>query len=1071
MKICSSCKLANALEGEKCESCGADLSRIEPSRGNDLVGGIIAGKYQLDQFVGEGGMAWVYRGSQEGLERPVAIKLMKRLPQHEEMSLRFAREARLAAALSHPNIIRIFDFGDTAGGNLFLVSEFLEGQTLDALLAGGPVHLGRAMLLFSQVLDAVEEAHVHGVVHRDLKPENIMLAPLRSGAEMVKILDFGIATLAEDPSPKLTADGMLVGTPAFMAPELFDGIEASPGSDLYACGLLLFELLTGVPAIRGKNLAEVIEAQRADERPSLQAAAPEQGFTDCLERALAGALAREPAERYLEIADFRQALQSCNEAAPHLHSALYPAVNLNSLPAPAPGPARPPRPVRPSSSVVISAGSLMRPSLRALLETADTPDNLMNEPSRPSPTPATMPPPRRSTQTGERLVGRGREVAFLENRDWRESPPVEVIGAAGLGKSALLMDVSRRLRAQDTRTVLVGAAPAGVRPPWHPIRSLVAQVLGLSADAPPRDTATAARAAGVEPADERWLVHLRQGAADTQVKPEVRHREICAAVLNLLQTVQARSPLAVMLDDVDLYDGASLSLVRQLAARPAHRRPALVLAGAATVLGQDSKAARLLMGPLSPEACRELLNERCDGALAEVDIEVLARRLPGNPLCLELAVDLVVQGGQLDGASAPPALVRAHFEMLPEAAQQLLVCLSIMGGEARLEELTTLAGAGATDHAPALATLEEHRLITLKDDLVRVCHPMVSAQVHDLTDEAQHTERHRAAFSMLKASGAGTFDQARHTVEGALHSTSLGLLQRAAEEAAAHWSHPEVIFFRRTACEVARWDLKLPGSSLEYLRLRLGLGEALLEDGRHKSAANTFASSLKQVDEDSPEAVRIGLGLARAQAGAGHLGRARKTLAETSGRAMRLAHPTLLCETYQDLAQLLVAVGRWQEALAEAEEGLSLLGDGGEAHETWRLRALAALCQEQLGALDQAAALARQCVRDAASAGAPDALAGAQLQQGRLLCRVGNMAEGIRLLSSALAGYEDMGDRRGQAESLLARAEHAPAERSAIATRAARLAAVVCWREGVALAGDLGAVSAPPRRGGHHSFD
>jgi len=271
---------------------------------------VLDGKYELTELVGEGTMGWVYRAVHRSLESTIAVKLMKPSPQEDDTrDQRFQREARAASRLNNPHIISIIDFGRTAGGLLYIVSEFLRGANLSELVElEERLDLERAIRIMDQVLSAVDEAHEVGLVHRDLKPENIVITPLRSGEDFVKVLDFGIAKLADAGDRKLTLAGQLFGTPTYMAPEQIRGQEATARSDLYACGLILQEMLTGEEVFSSQSVMEVLAAQLGQEPTPLRQAAPDRDLPEALEAVVARCLAKDPAERYESAHSLRKAM-------------------------------------------------------------------------------------------------------------------------------------------------------------------------------------------------------------------------------------------------------------------------------------------------------------------------------------------------------------------------------------------------------------------------------------------------------------------------------------------------------------------------------------------------------------------------------------------------------------------------------------------------------------------------------------------------------------------------------------------------------------------------------------------
>jgi Tol biopolymer transport system component len=279
---------------------------------SDLKPGAALGPYRIDDLLGAGGMGQVYRAIDTRLNRTVAIKVLPRaLAGDPQFRARFDREAHAIATLTHPHICTLYDIGQHEGVD-FLVMEYLEGETLAARLEKGRLSVEQALSLGVQIADALAAAHGQGIVHRDLKPGNIILT--KSGA---KLLDFGLAKPAASAvahlppvptmSPGLTAQGTILGTLQYMAPEQLEGKEADPRTDIFAFGAVLYQMLTGKNAFEGKSHASVVGAIMHEEPPAIAASQPL--TPPAVDRLVKTCLAKEPDGRWQSARDVWRELQ------------------------------------------------------------------------------------------------------------------------------------------------------------------------------------------------------------------------------------------------------------------------------------------------------------------------------------------------------------------------------------------------------------------------------------------------------------------------------------------------------------------------------------------------------------------------------------------------------------------------------------------------------------------------------------------------------------------------------------------------------------------------------------------
>ncbi|HXN30259.1 MAG TPA: protein kinase [Polyangiaceae bacterium] len=261
MKACVQCHLRYPGDAAYCFLDGAALAPI----GDPLIGMTIAGRYLIEEAIGEGGMATVYRARHKLVDRPCAVKVMNpALAVDATVRERFRREAKSTQILAHPNVIEIFDHGETTDGIPYMVMELLHGRTLAGLLADGLLPPSRSIPIMIQLARGIARAHDLGVVHRDLKPENVFICRRGDGSDLVKILDFGIARSRHD--PRLTSAGELFGTPQYIAPERVSMGDAGPSVDLYALGVIYYEVATGKLPFEANDPATFL-VKHLNERP------------------------------------------------------------------------------------------------------------------------------------------------------------------------------------------------------------------------------------------------------------------------------------------------------------------------------------------------------------------------------------------------------------------------------------------------------------------------------------------------------------------------------------------------------------------------------------------------------------------------------------------------------------------------------------------------------------------------------------------------------------------------------------------------------------------------------------
>lgn len=274
------------------------------------VGAVVDERYRIERLLGEGGMGAVYRAVHVGLGRTVALKVLKlEWLGFGEVVRRFRQEARAASAIGHPNIIELLDTGSLADGRPYIAMEYLDGRTLyDELTHNGAMSTPRACRIGAAIAHALAATHAIGIVHRDLKAENVILVPSNDG-EIVKVLDFGVSADLGDAGPRMTRPGLAVGTPIYMAPEQALAAPPTPGFDIYALGVVLFEMLSGQPPIDGTTAVEILQ-RKATAAPSLAKVCPDlpPALIDLVDRCLAIA----PEQRPSDAAEIARVLERVN---------------------------------------------------------------------------------------------------------------------------------------------------------------------------------------------------------------------------------------------------------------------------------------------------------------------------------------------------------------------------------------------------------------------------------------------------------------------------------------------------------------------------------------------------------------------------------------------------------------------------------------------------------------------------------------------------------------------------------------------------------------------------------------
>ncbi len=322
------------------------LSATDP-----LVGTVISGRFRVDDLIGQGGMGKVYRARHLALDRTIVLKMLKpQLLEDPTLVGRFEREAKAASRLNHPNVIQVLDFGRLENdGTLYIVMEHVQGKDLRLVLRDDwPLAEERLCNIMAQVCSALGEAHVNDVIHRDLKPENVMVEARRDQPDHVKVLDFGIAKIlgpdvpalprqgavrvAEGDQPGLTRHDVVCGTPQYMAPEQATGSALDERCDLYAVGVILYQMTTGHLPFDGAGAMEVLTRHVNEAPVPPRQRQPDAPISEAMERLILRALEKDPAKRPQTAEQFRDELLAVPDQARSAARATTPSRSTTPVP-------------------------------------------------------------------------------------------------------------------------------------------------------------------------------------------------------------------------------------------------------------------------------------------------------------------------------------------------------------------------------------------------------------------------------------------------------------------------------------------------------------------------------------------------------------------------------------------------------------------------------------------------------------------------------------------------------------------------------------------------------------------
>lgn len=561
-----------------------DPASVAVLRDDLLIGTCLGGRFRLCALIGAGAYGRVYRAEQVALRRDVAIKILEpRLGRDPEFVNQLHAEALITSRLNHPNIVSVIDFG-TENGLVYVAMEYLRGCTLTMFNAQRwPLPLARIGNIMRQILLGLEEAHAAGIVHADLKSDNILVEQ-RTAGDLVKVVDFGIARLLDPIVPRNHAGApqrvMISGTPEYMAPEVIRGHKPGETADLYAAGVVLYELLCGRPPFAHPSFMQVLRKHVEEPVPAVAVMRPDAAIPAALEAALYRALAKAPAARYQSAAGFREAIEAAlaegeppSGAAPRPRTAPWVrrAAPASSIQEPAidhagehagRGVPDPRRPTVPSARRA-GAGARSAGAAAGVMRSTE-PAALGDQCAEPAMEPAVLRAAAGAMESGSALAT---TLDFCLGGGCLHA--LQITGQQPEHAAAVAATAIERLG--DGVRVLAAradASPVGRR--WHPIRGMLRAALGLPAC--PDAVALRAAAAGLGARARAGLLAVFADAAHEPPAPR-RHQpmarlwNIARAIKDAAQ-VARQGPEQVILwfEDVHRYDPESREVVRVLCA-------------------------------------------------------------------------------------------------------------------------------------------------------------------------------------------------------------------------------------------------------------------------------------------------------------------------------------------------------------------------------------------------------------------------------------------------------------------------------------------------------------------------
>jgi serine/threonine-protein kinase len=829
------------------------------------VGRTLPGGYVILDLVGIGGMGRVYRAEQTNLGRTVAVKIIHpHLVGEENAAARFITEARAASRLNHPNSVAVIDFGKTEDGQLYLVMEFLRGKDLARVqYEEGPLSFRRIVSLLRQVLAALSEAHHLGIIHRDLKPENIILEQVRTGGDFVKVVDFGLAKMRiEAVQTNITSPGIVCGTPEYMSPEQGRGDPLDARSDLYAVGVIFYQLLTGRLPFEAESPTQVVLMHITEPPLDPRSVVPERGIPSLLADVCLMALAKDPAHRFADADEFGEALgDALTQIESSVPKALAASVTVKCPACTAQNPGGQKFCGECGSSLKNAAsGSPGLPREAAAAATMSPP------PVAPIPNVVPIEP-----GTGKRpvlvdgsraqfpleFVGRDEDLLWLKDRlaDAKSSlVGARIVGDVGMGKTRLLGEFLSAVKSERNYVIEVGPDPAWAEVGYFAVRHAIVRLANLPKDGGSTKDWTAAGAEA-----RRGLADIFEHGGRGQIEADELRFAVAEALRWAIVRASERAEgkkVIVAVDDLHAIDGASRTAFADAVGEPPLVPSLLIVSyppGHDPGWPASTASARVLMG-LPPALVSRLLQ----------GTNKPSSQIGGRGVA-PLYVDQLLRFSREQGGRAPTRLadlIALRVERLPPDARRVLQAIAVYGDNAESATVRRMVPEG-TNLDDATTALEAAGMIEALDaagTLFRSAHPLIRDVVLATIPAAVRRGLHATCAEIGEEIDMALEARALHEYNAQRTFQALILLEGAATRAANRGDLGGSISSLRRGLDLARRELfrgELDDPMRAVLIFARKLGESLTAAGQFTDAEGVLREALDMAGPSGSDRARV----------------------------------------------------------------------------------------------------------------------------------------------------------------------------------------------------------------------